>query len=308
MSTGTPTARSPIFSVVVPTFDRLESLEQCLRALAAQQLPRARFEVVVVNDGGASSPRPVVDRFRGQLDIRLHEQANAGPAAARNAGAAAARGDYVVFTDDDCRPAPCWLSAIAEMAVDHPVCAVGGRVNNALGESVYSSASQQLIEFLYEYYNLSDTEGRFFITSNLAFPTAGFRAIGGFDATFPLAAAEDRDICDRWREAGMTMVYCEDAVVDHAHALGFGSYCRQHFNYGRGAYHLHRARTRRGEAQVRVEPPLFYSRLVMYPLSRTPPARAAALSALLFVSQIVYISGYLLERVAPATRVTTLHE
>ena len=298
MSASAPQPRLPFFSVVVPTFNRPDSLEQCLRAIAAQRLPRERFEVVVVDDGGARSPRPVVERFREHLDIWLHEQANAGPATARNAGAAAARGDYVVFTDDDCLPAPGWLSAMAEMVVDHPGCAVGGRVSNALGDGVYSSASQHLIEFLYEYYNLPETGGRFFITSNLAFPTAEFRAIGGFDVTFPLAAAEDRDICDRWREAGLTMVYCDDAVVDHAHALRFHSYCRQHFNYGRGAYHLHRARTRRGEAQVRIEPPNFYSRLVTYPLSRTAPARAAALSTLLLVSQIVYVSGYVLERVA----------
>jgi glycosyltransferase involved in cell wall biosynthesis len=302
VSTLTP---SPIFSVVVPTFDRLDSLEQCLRSLAAQELPRERFEVVIVNDGGTRSPCGVVERFRGQLDIRLHEQKNAGPASARNAGAAAARGEYVVFTDDDCRPTPGWLSALARMVVDHPGCAVGGRVNNALGEGVYSTASQQLIEFLYEYYNQSETGGRFFITSNLAFPTSGFRAIGGFDVSFPLAAAEDRDICDRWREAGMRMVYCDDAVVDHAHALRFPSYCRQHFNYGRGAYHLHRARTRRGEAQMRVEPPRFYSRLVMYPLSRTAPVRAAALSTLLLVSQVVYVSGYLLERATFGARGAT---
>lgn len=304
VSAGAPPSRPTIFSVVVPTYNRPDSLQRCLAALAAQELARDRFEVVVVNDGGVCSPQRFVERFRRQLDIRLIEQANAGPASARNAGAAVARGDYVVFTDDDCRPDPRWLRAIAEMVADHPGCAVGGRVRNALAEGVYSSASQELIEFLYEYYNVSETGGRFFITSNLAFPVAGFRAVGGFDVSFPLAAAEDRDICDRWREAGMTMVYCEDAVVEHAHALGLRSYCRQHFNYGRGAYHLHRARRRRGEPQIRVEPPHFYSRLVTFPLSRTAPARAAALSTLLLVSQVVYVSGYLLERVTSGTLAT----
>ena len=294
----TSTGAAPRFSVVVPTYDRRESLERCLAALAAQELGREGFEVVVVDDGGARSPREVVERFRESLDVRLVEQANAGPAAARNAGAAASRGEYLVFTDDDCLPEPQWLIGLAESVTSFPGRAVGGRVDNALSDGIYSTASQLLIEFLYEYYNAAGDEGRFFITSNLAVPAARFRALGGFDVTFPLAAAEDRDLCDRWLEQGNAMVYADGAVVQHAHALGFRSFCRQHLNYGRGAYHLHRARARRGVTALRIEPMRFYSRLVAYPLKREHGARSVALSALLLVSQVVYATGYVLERVA----------
>ena len=196
----------PFFSVVVPTFQRPEGLARCLEALAAQEFPRDRFEVVVVDDGSAEPPRSVVARFARMLDVRLIEQRNSGPAAARNAGAAAARGDYLAFTDDDCRPDPHWLRALDDVVARHPGCAVGGRVENALADGLYSTASQLLIDFLYEYYNGREGVSRFFITSNLAFPTNAFRALGGFDVSFPLAAAEDRDGCDRWREAGQTMV------------------------------------------------------------------------------------------------------
>jgi glycosyltransferase involved in cell wall biosynthesis len=287
---------SPFFSVVVPTFQRPDGLARCLEALAAQELPRDRFEVVVVDDGSAEPPRGIVARFAATLDVRLIEQSNAGPAAARNAGAAAARGDYLVFTDDDCRPDPHWLRALDDVVARHPGCAGGGRVENALADGLYSTASQLLIEFLYEYYNVGEGAGRFFITSNLAFPTNAFRGLGGFDVSFPLAAAEDRDVCDRWREAGHTMVYADDAVVHHAHALRLGSFCRQHFNYGRGAYFLHRARSRRGEAPLRVEPLRFYTRLVTYPLGRSAAPRSFALAALTALSQWVYVSGYFSER------------
>jgi len=286
----------PLFSVVIPTFRRPDGLARCLQALAAQELPHDRFEVVVVDDGSAEPPREIVARFTRALAVRLVEQSNAGPAAARNTGAAAAHGDYLVFTDDDCRPDPCWLRALHESALRHPGCAIGGRIENALGDGLYSTASQLLIDFLYEYYNERAEVSRFFITSNLAFPAGAFRALGGFDASFPLAAAEDRDVCDRWREAGGTMVYADDAVVHHAHALRLGSFCRQHFNYGRGAYHLHRARARRGEAPLRVEPLSFYTRLVAYPLGRSAAPRSFALAALTALSQCVYISGYFSER------------
>jgi hypothetical protein len=85
--------------------------------------------------------------------------------------------------------------------------------------------------------------------------------------------------------------------VHHAHDLGQRSYSRQHFNYGRGAFHLHRARARRGERPLRVEPPRFYSRLVGYPFGRGEGARAVPLSALMALSQGVYVLGYVSERV-----------
>jgi GT2 family glycosyltransferase len=279
------------------THNRRERLIAMLDSLRAQTLGRDRFEVIVVDDGSAEPPRDVVARAAASLDVRLIEQENAGPAAARNAGARAARGTYVVFTDDDCRPDAGWLRALDAMAARHAGCAIGGRVVNALGDGLYSSASQLLIEFLYDYFNVDESGGRFFITSNLALPAAEFHRIGGFDESFPLAAAEDRDLCDRWREAGLAMVYCDDAIVHHEHALALGSFCRQHFNYGRGAYHLHRARARRGESPLRVEPPHFYSRLVSYPFGRGEGTRAVTLSALMALSQGVYVSGYVAERV-----------
>ena len=114
------TTPSPAFSVVVPTYERPASLARCLDALAAQTLDHDRFEVIVVDDGSAEPPRAVVARAAASIDVRLVEQANAGPATARNAGAEASRGRYVVFTDDDCRPDPEWLSAIDVTAARHP--------------------------------------------------------------------------------------------------------------------------------------------------------------------------------------------
>jgi GT2 family glycosyltransferase len=293
-----PAGGPPTVSVVVPTYNRPATLAACLGALAAQDFPRDRFEVVVVDDGSAVPPRGIVERLTVRLSIRLVEQRNGGPAAARNAGAAAARGAYLAFTDDDCLPDPGWLSALAAAAALHPDSALGGRVVNALGEGLYAAASQTLIDFLYEYYNGAEGDGRFFITSNLAVPAARFGEVGGFDVRFPLAAAEDRDFCDRWRERGNEMVYAPAAVVRHAHHLTLRSFCRQHLNYGRGAHHLHSARSRRGEPRLRLEPLRFYARLVLYPVASGAGRRAAALSLLALLSQVMYASGYALERAA----------
>jgi GT2 family glycosyltransferase len=286
----------PRFSVIVPTYHRHDSLQRCLSALAEQTFAREEFEVLIVDDGSAEPPRSLVARFAATMDVRLIEAKHGGPAAARNGGAAAARGQYLVFTDDDCIPDRNWLSALAAATDASPGCAVGGAVINALRDGLCSTASQLLIDFLYEYYNVDANGGRFFITANLTFPAEQFLAAGGFDVTFPLAAAEDRDMCDRWLELGHEIVYCEEAVVRHAHALRLGSFAQQHFNYGRGAHHLHRARARRGVTQIVVEPPHFYSRLVSYPFKQGVTGRASALSGLLLLTQVSYAIGYFSER------------
>lgn len=283
-------------SVVIPTFRRPVPLERCLAALARQDLPHEQFEVLVVDDGSAIPPRDIVSRFAAGMNVRLIEQANSGPATARNKGAAEAHGELLAFTDDDCVPDPDWLTALTMSSAGHPGAAVGGRIINALGDGLFSTASQVLIEYLYEYYNDENESARFFITSNLAFPAESFRQSGGFDRTFPLAAAEDRDMCDRWREDGLALVFDPNAIVRHRHALGLRAFIRQHFTYGRGAHHLHRARAKRGMAQIQVEPMQFYTRLILYPMRVGAGLRAPLLSILMLVSQAAYASGYFLER------------
>jgi len=103
----------PFFSVIVPTYERAGQLSVCLHALACQSYPRDHFEVLVVNDGSEAPPEAVVDCFRDKIDVTLLTQPHAGPAAARNNGAERARGEFLAFTDDDCRPAPNWLKALA---------------------------------------------------------------------------------------------------------------------------------------------------------------------------------------------------
>lgn len=286
----------PLISVVIPTFRRPMPIERCLTALAGQDLAREHYEVLVVDDGSEIPPRDIVSRFATEMNVRLIEQANGGPGAARNHGAAEAHGQLLAFTDDDCVPDPQWLTALTQSAARHPGAAIGGRVINALGHGLFSAASQILIEYLYEYYNDEKESARFCITSNLAFPTDAFLRSGGFDRTFPLAAAEDRDMCDRWRENGLALVYDPNAIVRHGHALGLGAFIRQHFTYGRGAHHLHRARSKRGMAAIRVEPMQFYRRLILYPMRIGAGVRAALLSMLMLLSQAAYASGYFLER------------
>src|SRR5262245_1366988 len=100
-----------MFSIVVPTFRRFDQLQQCLRCLApgTQTLDPAEYEVIVTDDEGAASP------LQQQLSEFPFARWVAGPAkgtaANRNNGAKHARGEWLIFTDDDCLPSPGWLAA-----------------------------------------------------------------------------------------------------------------------------------------------------------------------------------------------------
>jgi len=287
----------PDYSIVVPTYRRRESLARCLEAIQALRFPRDRFEVVIVDDGSPTPPTDIVDSLDGSLQVRLLTTPHAGPATARNTGARLSRGRYLVFTDDDCMPHEDWLRAIDRwMSSTSGECAIGGHTVNVLTENTYAAASQGIIDYLYEYFGDYSATRRFFTSNNLVVPREEFLSLGGFNETFALAAAEDRDFCERWLESGKRLEYVADVVVSHAHILSFARFNRQHFNYGRGAFDLHRSRARRGGGSLQIEPVRFYTGLVAYPLRQSRSWRAAHLTFLHFWSQVAYISGYFFER------------
>lgn len=284
-------ADAPILSIVIPTYNRPAQLAVCLRACARLDYPADCFEVIVVDDGGTVPLDEVVARFQDVLALRLLRQDNAGPAAARNTGASGARGEFLAFTDDDCSPARAWLQALAAQFATSPECAVGGRTLNALTDNLYSATSQHLISYVLSYYNAVPHAARFFPSNNLAFPTRGFRAIGGFDETYPRAAAEDRELCDRWLHYGHRMVYAEEAVVYHAHDLTFRTFLGQHFRYGRGAFCFHQVRAQREQHRVKVEPPAFCFNMLRYPFVGARGINALILMLLLVVTQVANAAG-----------------
>ena len=283
----------PFISVIVPTYERPDQLAECLRALAAQEYPRHRFEVLVVDDGGMASVNGAVDSLRHRLDVTLLTQSHAGPATARNHGAAYAKGSYLAFTDDDCRPAPDWLGSLSFSFALFPESVLGGRTLNALVQNPYSTASQILGDYLQMCWNSTTTGATFFASNNLALPRKCFKAIGGFDAGWDRAAGEDRDLCDRLIEQGYRLVSVPNAVVRHAHVLTGRDFFRQHFNYGWGAYHLHQLRAQRSKRYIQFERLSFYVKMIAYPFSQSPPGKAAFIAMLLGFAQAATAFGWI---------------
>ncbi|WP_404788838.1 glycosyltransferase [Altericista sp. CCNU0014] len=284
-------------SIIIPTYNRPDRLRACLQGLSQLAYPHDYFEVIVVDDGSVMPLDQIVEPFQSVLRLSLLRQENAGPATARNTGAAMAKGQFLIFTDDDCVPTPNWLMALMNRFHTLPQNLIGGHVLNALPDNIYSTASQILIDYLYKYYNTNNEGMHFFASNNFALPTQIFEKLGGFDTTFPLAAGEDRELCDRWLHAGYNMTYAPEAQTYHAHTLTLRSFWKQHFNYGRGAFYFHRLRAQRHQDRIRVEPLSFYVRLLTYPFTQTfPLLTTAVLSLLLLISQVANTIGFFWQR------------
>jgi GT2 family glycosyltransferase len=293
----------PTFTIVVPSRDRPAQLSRCLMAIRQLNYPPDLLSVIVVDDGSDPPIEAAIRPFLNTMPLQLLVQAGAGPAAARNRGAAAAEGRFLAFTDDDCRPEHDWLLHLARRLMLSPERAVGGCTLNGLVGNPYSTASQLLISFLYSYYNTDPEDARFLTTNNLAVSRELYEQIGGLDTRYLRAAAEDREFCDRWQQRGWKLSYVPEAVVYHEHSMTLRNFWRQHWTYGRGAWRYRLARAARERGPLRIEPLRFYSRLLRTPLAsgRSLPA-AIQLSALLFLTQAANAGGFLTERILSGSR------
>jgi glycosyltransferase involved in cell wall biosynthesis len=154
-----------------------------------------------------------------------------GPAAARNAGIAVSRGEFLAFIDADCYAQADWLrEGLAGFDKEHVGCVLG-RVFASNPANMYERIIAERDEF-----NVPDDyhgQSPYAITANVFFRRAVFDAIGPFDTTFRAPAGEDVDIC--WRMHKETPYVLERrprAVVYHKHRSGLKAYFRQYFNYG----------------------------------------------------------------------------
>ncbi len=282
-------------SVVVPVLGEPQDVAGVLEALTQVRAPAGGFEVIISDDGSPVPFDEVVARYRDRLDITLVRNRQAGPGAARNAGAAVARGAWLAFVDADCRPAHDWLLTFEAAFARHPDALLGGRTRNGVEDNVYSATSMLILDAVYRFYNADLTQARFCPSSNLAVPRAPFLAMGGFDdAHFPLAS-EDRDLCDRWRHLGKPMVYLPDASVRHLDALTFTRFVRQNFEYGRGAWRYRDARAQRRSGMFR-EDAGFHARLphlMREPLASLPRPQRVPVFLLLLVWQCANALGFI---------------
>lgn len=215
---------SPI-SIIVPTFNGAARIGQTLDALRDQSKQHTA-EILVVNDGSTDNTAEVVRRYSG---VRLINQANAGPAAARNRGAAEALGAIILFTDDDCVPTPEWLPAMLAPFADPEVVGAKG-IYRTLQKSIVARFVQ--IEYEDKYRMMSSFEYIDFVdTYSAAFRRERFLEMTGYDTSFPVACAEDIELSYRMSGRGWKMKFVPNAIVYHTHPDTLTKYLKKKYKF-----------------------------------------------------------------------------
>lgn len=289
-----PFGPTPLATVVVMTFNRPDGLHRCLTSLSRQTLDPAVFDVVVV-DVSTPPVDAVLETFLERLRILHHPAPNLGVAANRNLGAHLARGEVLAFLDDDCVAGPTWLAELVAAVQHDPRTLAGGPVIHPRPESATAAAGQVITEVVEEFFHPPGASPRFLPGLNFALRRERFLAIGGCDPGFGFLAAEDRDFVDRWITAGGRLVLCTAAQVRHEHRSSLGSFLRQYFNYGRGAWRYHRLRRQRCQGNLWIDAQLHTALpfRLKEPLRRLAPRLRLQVLLLIGGWQIANLTGFL---------------
>ena len=164
-------------------------------------------------------------------DVRLLRLDPCGLSAARNAGAAAAHGEILAFTDDDCEADRQWLASLRRVFADGRFAAAGGP-NLPPKPQSWRQAVVCAAPGAPSHVMLDDEEAEHLPGCNLAVTKAAFAAIGGFDPAFH-TAGDDVDFCWRLRAAGFRLGFAPGAFVWHRRRSSLRAFLRQQLGYGR---------------------------------------------------------------------------
>jgi glycosyltransferase involved in cell wall biosynthesis len=228
------------FSIVIPTFERPDTLFTVLDALGRQTEPPG-FEVVVVDDGSKDTTPERLARYSPPYPFRFFSQANSGPASARNRGITESRGGIILFLGDDTVPEETLLAVHATAHGEkrpYPVAVLG--YTTWPRERRVTPFLHHINEYglQFGYGLIEDPESvpfNFFYTSNISLPRELLVAAGLFDTTFPHAAWEDIEIAYRLMRMGMKIVYRAEAVARHHHDITLASFRRRQQKAGEAA-------------------------------------------------------------------------
>jgi glycosyltransferase involved in cell wall biosynthesis len=186
--------------VIVPAHQGAGFLPETLGALAASDLPRERWELIVVDDA-STDPTGVIAGTWADRVVTLPAPAH-GPAYARNRGVEASRGEWVAFIDADVRVHPDTLRKMTEAITRTPgLDAVFGAYDEAPPDPGFLSQYRNL---LHRYVHLNGAgEVDTFWGGCGAVRASAFRAVGGFDeARYPRPQIEDIELGYRLRDRG----------------------------------------------------------------------------------------------------------
>jgi glycosyltransferase involved in cell wall biosynthesis len=222
-------------SVIVPVKNNQAGVDRFLAALFHTHAPDTLPREIIIVDNRSAVPIVIPQRFAERaVPIRLVRCDRQGPASARNAGCAVARGKWLLFTDSDCEPTRSFVSGYA------------AAMNGSVGYAGYvRSRGTDRFSRYYESQDIlipprvAEDRPHYLITANSLVWRHAFEVVGGFDEGFPLAGGEDVDLGFRLSQSG-SLSYAPASVVEHDFGDGARGFIRRFVRYGWGNQRLAR--------------------------------------------------------------------
>lgn len=232
---------SPEISVIIPTYNRCDTLSRTLTALCETQVGMLpSWEVIVVDDGSTDDTLGLLNKLSDRyVQLLFLTQPNQKQGAARNTAMKIAQGELFVFLGDDIIPEPMFLNTHWRRYV------TSGRSQTyaAIGRTCWHPEieitpfrnwiNEWGLQFGFQL--ISDAECvpfNFFYTSNLAFARALYDKFGGFDESFREYGWEDIELGYRYEKNGMVLRYEPGAIASHLHPITLISFCQRQFKVG----------------------------------------------------------------------------
>lgn len=222
-------------SIIVPSYRRADSLERLVASIAPQLADRPDRELIVVDDASNDPGYPALAaRYPGQMRL-ITQPKNAGPSAARNAGARIARGEYLIFTDDDCVAPPYWLDWFDNIVTQNPdIDLIGGYARPLPHVKRWTPTRWAPFQFMQLGIWYSDEIVVLCSSCHLAVRKRWYDRIGGFREQ--MRWAEDRNLTYRLRRAGAIIYTDEGWHLYHESEATLRQHIRRRIGYGRGAF------------------------------------------------------------------------
>lgn len=215
----------PSISVIIPTYNRRDSVERALQALTLQTVSPETFEVIVSIDGSLDGTREMAGSFMAPYHLINIWHPNQGRAAACNAGIRMAQGEVLVILDDDMEPAPDCLERHSQAHPIHSRFGVMGAVPMVFNNTDTPIAAYMAAKFNQHLENLSDPDHqlvlRDFYSGHFSIRRAVLTEVGLFDEAFRIYGNEDLELSLRLKESGVKLKYAPEIVAHQYYSKGF---------------------------------------------------------------------------------------
>jgi glycosyltransferase involved in cell wall biosynthesis len=279
---------SVIFSVIVPTYNRLESLKRTIESLFSQQFPD--FEIIVVNDGSSDGTHNYLTSLASQGKIKYHHHANSGLAATRKAGLKFATGEFIAFTDDDCRLPADWLSKYYDLFQNSNAGVIGGPTQTGDLKNPCADTNDFINNYFKKVLNGIRNTTPYLTGNNIAFRRSSLEKVGGPDPLFRMGA-EDRDLLFRLHHAGEKILLDPENVIEHFNNATFKQFVKHQFVQGKGSYLYYTHTAKQAGKKPPNIPLTSYIGLLFAPFRSRTIGRAIIIFSLIIIAQVSVTIG-----------------